>query len=630
MDFMEAGAEGSAGGMLCLWNPDIFALQECCSNRNFVLLPGGDFNEVKVMSERKGCLRRDRGIKDFNELIENLELIDIPMIGRIFTWCNALDGDRWSRIDRFLLDHKWLEKFSFKQLGLPRSISYHCPVLLMEDERDWGPRPFKFINAWRLHPNFKSEVRKSWNNSQVSGWASYRFMKKLGNLRAHLKRWNSEVFGNIDEQLKQAEAEHHDWDIKAEGRNLLEHEVKRRREVRKLVYDLNKKKECLWHQKSRLTWPTNGDKNTRFFHILASSRQRKNLLDSVKENGVIYDQPDVMKQAVVRYFSQLFSEEWKIRPKLSGVFVSIGPKASELLEVEFSEEEIWEAVNDCDSNKASGPDGFNLSCIQKCWKIMKKEIVLSRRLRKVLPKIISEVQSAFFSGRCILDGVLIANEVVDWWKRSKKQGIILKLDFEKAYDSVNWEFLYSMLTNFGFGEKWVRWMKTCISTARVSVLVNGSPTTEFSPMKGLRQGDPLSPFLFNIVAEGLNLLMSRAKEVGLIKGASIGPNDLRLSHLQFADDTIIFCEADVGEIIAIKRILRCFEVLSGLKINFHKNQVCGIGVQDDLVKVFANRLHCHSQKLPLKYLGLPLEANPRRKSTWQPVVDNFKVFVFCR
>ncbi|XP_028069009.1 uncharacterized protein LOC114271595 [Camellia sinensis] len=247
------------------------------------------------MSERKGCLRRDRGIKDFNELIDNLELIDILMIGRIFTWCNALDGDRWSRIDRFLLDHKWLKKFSFKQLGLPRSISYHCPILLMEDERDWGPRPFKFINAWRLHPNFKSKVRKSWDNSQVSGWASYRFMKKLGNLRAHLKRWNSEVFGNIDEQLKQAEAEHHDWDIKAEGRNLLEHKVKRRREVRKLVWDLNKKKECLWHQKFRLTWPTNGDKNTRFFHILASSRQRKNLLDSVKENGVIYDQPDVMK-----------------------------------------------------------------------------------------------------------------------------------------------------------------------------------------------------------------------------------------------------------------------------------------------------------------------------------------------
>ncbi|XP_028054757.1 uncharacterized protein LOC114258954 [Camellia sinensis] len=153
-------------------------------------------------------------------------------------------------------------------------------------------------------------------------------------------RWNCEVSGNIDEQLKQAEAEHHDWDIKAEGTNLLEHEVKRRREVRRLVWELNKKNEWLWHQKTRLTWIANGDKNTRFFHILASSRQRKNLLDSIKENGVIYEQPDVMKQTVVRYFSQLFSEDWKIRPKLSSAFVIIGPKDSELLEAEFSEEEI--------------------------------------------------------------------------------------------------------------------------------------------------------------------------------------------------------------------------------------------------------------------------------------------------
>lgn len=118
--------------------------------------------------------------------------------------------------------------------------------------------------------------------------------------------------------------------------------------------------------------------------------------------------------------------------------------------------------------------------------------------------------------------------------------------------------------------------------------------------------------------------MKRAKEVGLIRGASIGPNDLKLSHLQFVDDTIIFCEADLKEIIAIKKILRCFEVMLGLKINFHKSQVCGLGVQDDLVKENANRLNCHSQKLPLKYLGLPLGANLRRKSTWQPVVDKFK------
>ncbi|XP_028105542.1 uncharacterized protein LOC114304582, partial [Camellia sinensis] len=131
-----------------------------------------------------------------------------------------------------------------------------------------------------------------------------------------------------------------------------------------------------------------------------------------------------------------------------------------------------------------------------------------------------------------------------------------------------------MVSNFGFGEKWLGWIKECLSSSRISVLVNGSPTEEFSPQRGLRQGDPLSPFLFYLVAEGLNLLLNRAKMLGLVKGALIGSNGMSISHLQFADNTIIFSEADLKELLLIKRILR--------------------GV------------------------------NPRRKSAWQPVVDKVR------
>ena len=132
----------------------------------------------------------------------------------------------------------------------------------------------------------------------------------------------------------------------------------------------------------------------------------------------------------------------------------------------------------------------------------------------MMPQVISEAQSTFLGGRNILDGILIANEIVDGWRKFNRKGLVLKLDFEKAYDSVNWEFLFSMLSNFGFGNRWVKWLKTCVTSTKVSVLVNGSPTEEFCPQRGLRQGDPLSPFLFNIVAEGLNILFERAKEIG--------------------------------------------------------------------------------------------------------------------
>lgn len=172
--------------------------------------------------------------------------------------------------------------------------------------------------------------------------------------------------------------------------------------------------------------------------------------------------------------------------------------------------------------------------------------------------------------------------------------------------------------------KWLGWIKSCLSSSRVSVLVNDSPTIEFTPQRGLRQRDPLSPLLFNIVAEGLNILIERAKEMGLVKGASVGPSELKFSHLQFADDSIIFCEAEREELVHIKRILRCFEVLSGLKINFHKSMLCGVGLNDVEVNQFTSIFNCRSQKLAISYLGLPLGANPSRKSTWQPVIEKVK------
>lgn len=116
----------------------------------------------------------------------------------------------------------------------------------------------------------------------------------------------------------------------------------------------------------------------------------------------------------------------------------------------------------------------------------------------------------------------------------------MKLDFEKAYDSVNWNFLFTMLRRFGCGRKWVFWIKACVTSATLSILINGSLSSEFKMERGLRQGDPLSPLLFNIVAKGLNILFERAKTENVISGIKMGENGPAISHLQFEDDTIIF------------------------------------------------------------------------------------------
>ncbi|MCI29460.1 RNA-directed DNA polymerase (Reverse transcriptase), partial [Trifolium medium] len=128
----------------------------------------------------------------------------------------------------------------------------------------------------------------------------------------------------------------------------------------------------------------------------------------------------------------------------------------------------------------------------------------------------------FLKGRQLVDGVVAVNEAIDFAKKSGKECMILKVDFEKAYDSVDWGFLDYMLRRFGFSSKWRAWMKTCVCGGNLSVLVNGSPTEEIQIRRGLKQGDPLAPLLFLLVAEGLGGLMRRAVEINKFRPFLVG------------------------------------------------------------------------------------------------------------
>ena len=138
--------------------------------------------------------------------------------------------------------------------------------------------------------------------------------------------------------------------------------------------------------------------------------------------------------------------------------------------------------------------------------------VLAYRLKKVIGKVVSKAQGAFVEGRQILDTVLIANEAIDSVLKNNENGIMCKLDIEKAYDNVDWAFLLTVMQKMGFGEKWIEWIKWCISTASFSVMVNGMSTGFFQSSRGLRQGDPLSPYLFVIAMEVFSSFLKRAVE----------------------------------------------------------------------------------------------------------------------
>jgi len=172
-----------------------------------------------------------------------------------------------------------------------------------------------------------------------------------------------------------------------------------------------------------------------------------------------------------------------------------------------------------------------------------------------------------------MKGVIILHETIHELHRKKMDGIVLKLDFEKAYDKVKWSFLQQALRMKGFSPEWCEWIQNVISGGHVGVKVNDELGPYFNTKKGLRQGDPLSPILFNIVADMLAILIARAKEDGQFSGIVPHLVDGGLSTLQYADDTVLFIDHDLAKARNMKLLLSVFEQMLGLKINFHKSEI---------------------------------------------------------
>jgi hypothetical protein len=215
--------------------------------------------------------------------------------------------------------------------------------------------------------------------------------------------------------------------------------------------------------------------------------------------------------------------------------------------------------------------------------------------------------------------------VVDEASKLKKDLLLFKVDFEKAYDSVDWGYLDDVMRKMAFPTLWRKWIKECVSTATASVLVNGSPTDEFPLERGIRQGDPLSPFLFLLAAEGLNVMMTEMVNANLFEGYKVGAqNSLVVSHLQFADDTLLLGCKSWANVRALRAVLLLFEAMSGLKVNFNKSLLVGVNISDSWLAEAATILNCKVGKVPFLYLGLFIGGDPRRLAFWDPVMHTLK------
>ncbi|XP_057432300.1 uncharacterized protein LOC130725057 [Lotus japonicus] len=655
---------GSVGGLITLWNSAIFTMESVSKNDRFIgllvkslkdslllfivnvygpnvdserygffnlltealnvnnccTILGRDFNAILNEGERTGT---QGGVETcFSEFVAGSNLIDLPLQNDKCTWYSSRLGGIWSRLDRWLVCEEAINKFE----GICQSVenwelSDHRPIILTLGAINFGPKPFLFYNHWLLDKEFEQLVSQWWCSATVVGWSAYVLQQKLKGLKSVIKEWRGYAGSANREKISALETE---LQVTMDRLSLEGADITLRQKrlcILDGLWQEFRKEETRWRQKARVKWIREGDRNTSYFHSTCKIRMAKKQISHLVVGGAAVEEPNMIKETIFNHFQNFFTRDNRQRPKIRCTNL---PKLShEKMHGEASKRPnaTFIALIPKHNNPSAVTDFRPISLIGSVYKLVFK--VLASRLQGVAPLLVSENQFAFTHGRQISDCILIANEVVDFLKKREGGGFLLKLDFAKAYDNVEWGFLFDILKEMNFGERWINWIRTCVSTATLSILVNGSSTSFFDMEKGLRQGDPLSPLLFNLCANGLSCMLNQLLGEFLFSGVRIGTG-LALNHLQFADDTLLFCENDENQIDLLCNALLSFLFASGLKVNLQKTLLIGCNVEASEVERIAGIYGWNIGQLPLLYLGAPLGGNPRRISFWEPMLDKLR------
>ncbi|XP_019175849.1 PREDICTED: uncharacterized protein LOC109171175 [Ipomoea nil] len=600
----------------------------------------GDFNDLLAQSEKRGRLPHPNGlIEGFSEALEDCGLLSLPMIGYPYIW------------ERGKGTVDWVEE------RLDRAVT--------------GSRGFRFENAWLLDEGCRGVVEQEWANTH-----GVELQSRLARCGKGLKAWGGDRHHKFGKRIAELRKELD----KLRGRRDPTALARFRHLDTSLSLALSQE-EVFWKQRAKQHWLQGADRNTKFFYKYASHRKKKNYIEKLKDDDGVWKEGRALDSLVTAYYRQIFTTGGSPGPFRVD---SMRPRVTEAQNAHllrpFEPEEVRDALFSMGKDKSPGPDGMNPGFYQAFWDVIGKDVtsfvltclsqsyfpnclndanivlipkkcipesvsdlrpialcnvlykvmakMLANRMKPLLEGIISESQSAFLPGRLISDNVLIASEVGHYLRR-KQLGQVgwsaLKLDMAKAYDRMEWSFVNDMLVGLGFDVKWIQLLMMCIQTVRYRVLVNGRPSEEIVPTRGLRQGDPLSPYLFIICAEGLSLVLQDSQAKGRIHGCRVARGAPPISHLFFADDSLLFFKANLQETLEVKRCLSVYEAYSGQAVNYHKSSVSfSRNTHGDTRDIVSGTLMVAQAEDFGKYLGLPSVVGRNRRVIFSYIEQKLK------
>ncbi|XP_019151915.1 PREDICTED: uncharacterized protein LOC109148635 [Ipomoea nil] len=604
--------ERNGGGLALLWRKNNTATLLSYSKNHVDV-------EVRLADDRVWRMTGFYGFPKREDRRESWELLGtlsgrsslpwvMAMRGYQFTWEKSKGTNNWieERLDKVLATASWGD------------VNPHA-------ERRRGHRGFRFEMAWLLDEGCREVVETAWHDRRTEGLLNCQ--QYCGH---SLMRWGGDHFHKFGDRIKRIRAKQEairhrrDPDALTEFQSL---------EIQ--LTQLEAQEDTFWRQRAKQHWLRGANVNTKFYHSDPLFNDFAPRVTPAQNMALLrpFD-IDEVRTAVFSMFPDKAPGPDGMNPGFYQHFWDVvGVDVSGFIVNTLNSRILPNGLNDTNIvliPKKNVPETVGdmrpIALSNVLYRIMAK--MITNRMKPLMENLISDSQSAFISGRLITDNILVASEVGHFLNRKQCGNVgwgALKLDMAKAYDRMEWPFLKKMLQVMGFDKGWIDLIMTCVTTVTYQVVVNGVPGGKIIPTRGLRQGDPLSPYLFIICAEGLSLLLQKAELAGSIHGCRVARGAPPVSHFFFADDSLLFFKANLQEASVIKQCLLRYENLSGQMVNYHKSNICfskNTSREDrDLV---ANCLGVDQAPNFGKYLGLPSFIGRNKRAVFSYVEDKIK------